>query len=84
VNVQFVTFGAPWWSIRSASLRSHSPDRCLEIMINSLLWGDPPAGLSSRITKAGISGAASHTRHFHSQVERMRRLVGENAPESFE
>jgi hypothetical protein len=72
VNVQFVTFGAPWWSIRSASLRSHSPDRCLEIMINSLLWGDPPAGLSSRITKAGISDAASHTRHFMVKLNECR------------
>jgi hypothetical protein len=38
VNVQFVTFGAPSWSIWSASLRSRSPARRLEIMINSFLW----------------------------------------------
>ena len=36
------------------------------------------------ITKAGISDAASHTDQFEAKLTECGRLVGENAPESFE
>jgi hypothetical protein len=36
------------------------------------------------ITKAGISDAASHTDQFEAKLNECGRLVGENAPESFE
>jgi hypothetical protein len=49
---------------------------------------DPTNGGSSgpvfNITKAGISDAASHTSQFEIKLTECGRLVGENAPESFE
>jgi hypothetical protein len=49
---------------------------------------DPTNGGASgpvfNITKAGISDAASHTHQFISKLDECGRLVGENAPESFE
>jgi len=36
------------------------------------------------ITKAGISDAASHTSQFDAELTECGRLVGGNAPESFE
>jgi hypothetical protein len=49
---------------------------------------DPTNGGASgpvfNITKAGISDAASHTHQFISKLNECGRLVGGNAPESFE
>jgi hypothetical protein len=49
---------------------------------------DPTNGGSSgpvfNITRVGISDAASHTRHFIDKLNECGRLVGGNAPESFE
>ena len=36
------------------------------------------------ITNAGISDAASHTSQFEAKLDQCSRLVGGNAPESFE
>jgi hypothetical protein len=36
------------------------------------------------ITNAGISDAASHTNQFEAKLDECSRLVGGNAPESFE
>jgi len=49
---------------------------------------DPTNGGASgpvfNITKAGISDAASHTGQFIAKLNECGRLVGSNAPESFE
>ena len=49
---------------------------------------DPTNGGASgpvfNITKAGISDAASHAGHFIAKLNECGRLVGSNAPESFE
>ena len=49
---------------------------------------DPTNGGSSgpvfNITRVGISDAASHTRQFIAKLNECGRLVGGNAPESFE
>ena len=43
-----------------------------------------PSGPIFNISKAGISDAASHTPQFIAKLNECGRLVGVNAPESFE